>query len=151
MIFQDLRGCSFLMINRRSKRSSRTSLGRPKINLKWRSRRFTATTEQNSRMPMWTPFLMKKGFHMSSRLCTHLNKMEFVRGRTGRSSKWRERCLMCTRRGSTFGRKRLRQLVMQQIACIFTSYSARRHTSSSPIANPKLDTFEYLAQSATFL
>ena len=52
---------------------------------------------------------------------------------------------------STFGRKRLRQLVMQQIACIFTSYSARRHTSSSPVTNPKLDTFEYSAQSATFL
>ena len=30
MIFQDLRGCSFSMINRRSKRSSKTSLGRPK-------------------------------------------------------------------------------------------------------------------------
>ena len=32
--FQDLRGCSFLMINRRSKRSSKTLLGRPKTNLK---------------------------------------------------------------------------------------------------------------------
>ena len=31
--FQDLRGCSSLMINRRSERSSKTSLGRPKINL----------------------------------------------------------------------------------------------------------------------
>src|SRR4051812_17619498 len=56
-----------------------------------------------------------------------------------------------TRRQNTFGRKRLRQLVMQQIACIFTSYSARRHTSSSPVTNPKLDTFEYSAQSARFL
>ena len=33
MIFQDLRGCSFLMTNRRSKRSSKTSLGRSKISL----------------------------------------------------------------------------------------------------------------------
>ena len=32
--FQDLRGYSFSMINRRSKRSSRTLQGRPKINLK---------------------------------------------------------------------------------------------------------------------
>ena len=32
--FQDLRGCSFSMINRRSKRSSKTLLRRPKINLK---------------------------------------------------------------------------------------------------------------------
>ena len=32
--FSRLRGCSFLMITRRSKRSSITSLGRPKINLK---------------------------------------------------------------------------------------------------------------------
>ena len=100
---------------------------------------------------MWTPFLTKKGFHMSSQLRTHLNKMELLRGRTGCSSKWREQCLMSTRRQSTFGRKRLRQLVMQQIACIFTSYSARRHTSSSPVTNPKLDTFEYLDQSVTFL
>ena len=38
-----------------------------------------------------------------------------------------------------------------KIACIFTSYSARRHTSSSPVTNPKLDTFECSAQSATFL
>ena len=38
---------------------------------------------------------------------------------------------------------------MQQIACIFTSYSARRHTSSSPVTIPKLDTFKYSAQSAT--
>src|SRR3954470_1579008 len=29
--------------------------------------------------------------------------------------------------------------------------SARRHTSSSRVTNPKLDTFEYSAQSATFL
>ena len=107
--------------------------------------------ERSSRTQMWTPFLTKKGFHTSSRLRTHLNKMELLRGRTGRSSKWRERCLMSTRRQSTFGRKRWRQLVMQQIACIFTSYSARRHTSSSPVTNHKLDTFEYSAQSATFL
>src|SRR4051812_30403706 len=100
---------------------------------------------------MWTPFLTKKGFHTSSRLHTHLNKMELLRGRTGRSSKWQERCLISTRRRSTFGQKRLRGLVMQQIACIFTSYSARQHTSSSPVTNPKLDTFEYSAQSATFL
>ena len=102
-------------------------------------------------MQMWTPFLTKKGFHTSSRLRTHLNKMELLRGRTGRSSKWQERCLMSTRLQNTFGRKRLRQLVMQQIACIFTSYSTRRHTSSSPVTNPKLDTFEYSAQSAIFL
>ena len=44
------------------------------------------------------PFLMKKGFHTSSRLRTRLNKMELLRGRTGRSSKWRERCLMSPRR-----------------------------------------------------
>ena len=151
MISKDLRGCSFSMINCRSKRSSKTSLGRPKTNLKWRSRRFAATTERSSRTQMWTPFLMKKGFHTSSRLRTHLNKMELLRGRTGRSSKWREWCLMSRRHRSSFGQKRLRQLVMQQITCIFTSYSARRHTSSSPVTNPKLDTFEYLAQSATFL
>ena len=109
------------------------------------------TTERSSRTQMWTPFLTNKGFHMSSRLRTNFNKMELLRGRTGRSSKWQERCLMSTRRRRTFGRKRLRRLVMQQIACIFTSYSARRHTSSSPVTNPKLDTFEYSAQSATFL
>ena len=107
--------------------------------------------ERCSRTQMWTPFLTKKGFHTSSRLCTHLNKMELLRGRTGRSLKWRERCLMSTRHRSTFGQKRLRQLVMQQIACIFTSYSARRHTSSSPVTNPKLDTFVYSAKSTTFL
>ena len=33
-------------------------------------------------------FLTKKGFHMSSRLRTCLNKMELLRGRTGHSSKW---------------------------------------------------------------
>ena len=60
------------------------------------------TTERNSRTQMWTPFLMKKGFHMSSRLRTHLNKMELLKGRIGHSSKWRERCLMSTRRQSTF-------------------------------------------------
>ena len=38
-----------------------------------------------------------------------------------------------------------------ETAYIFTSYSARRHTSSSPVTNPKLDSFEYSAQSATFL
>src|SRR3989337_185776 len=107
--------------------------------------------EQSSRTPMWTPFLTKKGFHMSSRLRTRLNKMELFRGRTRRSLKWRERCLMNTRCQNTFGRKRLRELVMRQIVYIFTSYSARRHTSFSPVTNPKLDTFEYLAQSATFL
>src|SRR5215216_5885540 len=58
---------------------------------------------------------------------------------------------MNTRRQDTFGQKRLRQLVMQQIVYIFTSYSTRRHTSFSPVTNPKLDNFEYLAQSATFL
>ena len=107
--------------------------------------------ERSSRTQMWISSLMKKGFHMSSRLRTHLNKMELLRGRTGSSSKWRERCLMSTRRQSTSGQKRLRWLVMQQIACIFTSYSARRHTSSSPVTNPKLDTFEYSAESAIFL
>src|SRR3954462_15526698 len=100
---------------------------------------------------MWTPFLTKKGFHTSSQLRTHLNKMELLRGRTELLSRWQERCLMSTKRQSTFGRKQLRQLVMQQIACIFTSYLSRRHTSSSPVTNPKLDTFEYSAQSATFL
>ena len=44
--------------------------------------------ERSSRTQMWTPFLTKKGFHTSSRLRTHLNKMELLRGRTGRSSKW---------------------------------------------------------------
>src|SRR3954469_5453671 len=107
--------------------------------------------ERNSRTQMWTPFLTKKGFHTSSRLCTHLNKMELLRGRTGLLSRWQERCLMSTKRQSTFGQKRLRRLVMQQIACIFTSYLARQHTSSSPVTNPKLDNFEYSAQSATFL
>ena len=38
-----------------------------------------------------------------------------------------------------------------EAACIFTSYSARRHMSSSPVTNHKLDTFEYSARSATFL
>ena len=74
-----------------------------------------------------------------------------LRGRTGLLFRWQERCLMSTRLQNTFGRKRLRRLVTQQIACIFTSYSARRHTSSSPVTNPKLDTFEYSAQSAKFL
>ena len=107
--------------------------------------------ERSSRTQMWTPFLTKKGFHMSSRLHTHLNKMELLRGRTGLLLRWQERCLMSTKLQNTFGRKRLRQLVMQQIACIFTSYSAKRHTSSSPATNPKLDSFEYSAQGATFL
>ena len=97
--------------------------------------------ERSSRTQMWTPFLTKKGFHTSSRLRTHLNKMELLRGRAGHSSKWQERCLMNTRRQSTFGQKRLRQLVMQQIACIFTSYSARRHTSSSPVTKPQVGYF----------
>ena len=44
---------------------------------------------------------------------------------------------------NTFGRKRLRQLAMQRIVYIFTSYSARRHTSFSSVTNPKLDTFGY--------
>ena len=107
--------------------------------------------ERSSRTQMWIPSLTKKGFHTSSRLRTRLNKMESLRGRTGLLLRWQERCLMSRRLQNTFGRKRLRQLVMQQIACIFTSYSARRHTSSSPVTNPKLDTFEYSAQSATFL
>ena len=106
--------------------------------------------ERSSRTQMWIPFLTKRGFHTSSRLRTHLNKMELLRGRTGLLLRWQERCLMSTRPQNTFGWKRLRQLVMQQIACIFTSYSARRHMSFSPVTNPKLDTFEYLAQSATF-
>src|SRR6266496_2471611 len=106
---------------------------------------------RSSRTPMWTPFLTKKGFHMSSRLRTHLNKMELLRGRTGLLLRWRECCLMSTKRQDTFGQKQLRQLVMQQIVYIFTSYSARRHKSFSPVTNSKLDTFEYLAQSATFL
>ena len=100
---------------------------------------------------MWILFLTKKVSYMSSRRRTHLNKMELLRGRTELLLRWQERCLMSTRLQNTFGQKRLRQLVMQQIACIFTSYSARRHTSSSPVTNPKLDTFEYSAQSATFL
>src|SRR3954469_10893686 len=106
--------------------------------------------ERSSGTQMWTPFLTKKGFHTSSRLRTHLNKMELLRGRTRLLSRWQERCLMSTKRQSTFGRKWLRQLVMQQTACVFISYSARRHTSSSPVTNPKLDAFEYSAQSATF-
>src|SRR3989337_4459404 len=100
---------------------------------------------------MWIPCLMKRGFHTSSRLRTHLNKMELLRGRTELLLRWRERCLMSIRLQNTFGRKRLRRLVMEQIACIFTSYSARQHTSFSPVTNPKLDTFEYLAQSVIFL
>ena len=39
---------------------------------------------------------------------------------------------------------------MPQIGFIFTSFLARRHTSYSPVTNPKLDTFEYLAPSVTF-
>ena len=74
-----------------------------------------------------------------------------VERRTERSSNWRERCLMSTRCQNTFGWKLLRQLAMQRIVYIFTSYLARRHTSFSPVTNPKLDTFEYSAQSATFL
>ena len=100
---------------------------------------------------MWILFLMKKGFHTSSRLHTRLNKMELLRGRTGLLLRWQERCLMSTRLQNTFGRKRLRQLIMQQIACIFTSYSARRHTSFSLVTNRKLDTFGYSAQSVKFL
>ena len=65
--------------------------------------------DRSSRTQMRTPFLTKKGSHMSSRVRTHLNKLELLRGRTGRSSKWQERCLMSTRRQSTFGQKRLRQ------------------------------------------
>ena len=40
---------------------------------------------------------------------------------------------------------------MQQIDYIFTRFSARSHTRFSPVTNPKLDTFEYLDQSVTFL
>src|SRR3954465_570756 len=58
---------------------------------------------------------------------------------------------MSTRLQNTFGQKQLPWLVIQQIAFIFTSYSARRHMSFSPVTNPKLDTFEYSAQSAIFL
>ena len=50
-----------------------------KINLTCRSKRFGAATERSSRMQMWTPFLMKKGFHTSSRRRTRLNKMELLR------------------------------------------------------------------------
>ena len=96
-------------------------------------------------------FLDEEGFHMSSRLRTRLNKMELLRGRTGKLLRWREWCLMNTTCLDTFGWKWLRQLVMLRIDYIFTSFSARRHTSFSPVTNPKLDTFEYLAQSATFL
>ena len=96
-------------------------------------------------------FLDDEGISHEFSATTHLNKMELLIGRIGRSSKWRERCLMSTRHRSTFGLKRLRQLVMQQIACIFTSYSARWHTSSSLVTNPKLDTFRYSAQRVTFL
>ena len=100
---------------------------------------------------MWIPFLTKKGFHMSSRLRTHLNKMELLRGRTGHLLRWQERCLMNTRRQDIFGRKRLKQLVMQQIDFTFTSFLVKRHMNCSPVTNHKLDTFEYLAQNVTFL
>ena len=73
----------FFLDDKSQARSSKTSVGRPKINMKWRSRRFTATMERSSRTPMWTPYLMKKGSLMSSRLRTHLNKTELLRGRTG--------------------------------------------------------------------
>src|SRR3989337_2133749 len=107
--------------------------------------------ERSSGTPMWIPFLMKKGFHMSSRLCTHLNKMELLRGRTRLLLRWQGQCLMNTRRQNTFGRKRLRRLVMLQIDSIFTSFLVKRRMSYSPVTNHKLDTFEYLAQNVTFL
>src|SRR4051812_29439369 len=55
---------------------------------------------------MWTPFLRKRGFHMSSRIRTHLNKMELLRGRTELSSRWQEQCLTNTRRQDILGRSR---------------------------------------------
>src|SRR6266566_8329310 len=88
---------------------------------------------------------------MSSRLRTHLNKMELLRGRTERSLRWQERCLTNTRRQDTFGQKPWKQHVMPQTDSTCTSFSVKRHTSYSPVTNPKLDTFGYSALSATFL
>ena len=107
--------------------------------------------EQNLRTRMWIPFLMRRVFHMSSRLRTCLNKMEWLRGRTEYLLRWQEQCLMSTRRQNTFGRKLWKWLVMPQIGSIYTSFLAIRHMSYSTVTNPKLDTFEYLASSVTFL
>ena len=102
-------------------------------------------------MQMWTPFLMMRVFHMSSRLRIRLNRMELLRGRTGLLLRWQEQCLMNTRCQNTFGRKQLKQLVMQQIDFTFTSFLVKRRMNCSPVTNHKLDTFEYLAQNVTFL
>ena len=74
------------------------------------------------RTQMWIPFLTKKGFHTSSRLCTHLNKMELLRGRTGLLLRWRERCLMSKRQQGNSGLKPLIQHAMSSTVFIFTSF-----------------------------
>lgn len=109
------------------------------------------TTERSSRTLLWTPFLMRTVFHMSSQPRTHLNKMELLRGRTKLLLRWQEECMMNTRRQNTFGQKRLKQLVMRQIDSIFTSFLEKRRMNCSPVTNHKFDTFEYLAQNVTFL
>ena len=106
--------------------------------------------ERSSRTQMWTHFLTKKGFHMSSRLRTRLNKMDLLKGRTGLLLRWQERCLMSTRLQNTFGQKRLRQLVMQQIAYLHkllgkTAYELL--TSNKP----QVGYFQVFSSKCTFL
>src|SRR6187399_1422574 len=94
---------------------------------------------------------MRKEFYMSSRLRILLNKMELLRGRTERSLRWQERCLMNTRHRNIFGEKRSRQLVMLSTGFIFISFLARHHMSFSPVTNPKWDTFVSLVQNVISL
>ena len=53
-------------------------------------------------------FLDEEGISHEFSATYTLNEMELLRGRTGLFLRWRERCLMSTRRQNTFGWKRLR-------------------------------------------